>query len=347
MRELHVVAVSEDGHHLVLANSADAGRGGFRIAIDERLQAALRGDLGGPGERDRRPESALSPREIQARLRAGDSPEEVARAAGVALARIERFSGPVLSERTRVVDEARAARLERQRRGLSALPLGEAVDAALGDVAGLKPGSVEWTAWRRENATWVVRLTYTARGRTRSAEWGWAPSRREVTALDNAAAALAYVAPAAPARRRTRSAAKLSTARPPTAGHAATDSPPPSARSTARTRTVRKSAAGSTTTPVARPGPRKGARPASTSAATRADVLPVRATPAATGRSAALDGAAGTAPEQGSDTAPDAGKRGSGGRTSVPSWADVLLGTTPRGAPDAGRADKGPPRARR
>ncbi|MDQ6650137.1 MAG: septation protein SepH, partial [Actinomycetota bacterium] len=193
MRQLHVVAVSDDGQHLVLATTAEAATGGFRVAVDDRLRAALRGDLGRPGQRDVRVESALSPRQIQARLRSGESAEEVARAAGVPLKRIERFSGPVLGERAQVLEDARSATLSRARRGPSALPLGASVDLALGGVAGLRAESVTWTAGRREDGRWTVSLSYLARGRTKTVRWLWAPAERAVTALDPGASALGHV----------------------------------------------------------------------------------------------------------------------------------------------------------
>ena len=114
MRELFVVGLSEDGRSVVLATTRDASNGGFRVAVGERLAAAIRGDLPRPGELVVR-DSALTPKQIQAQLRAGASPEEIALEAGVAVARVERFSGPVLSERARVIDAARAAHLVRGR----------------------------------------------------------------------------------------------------------------------------------------------------------------------------------------------------------------------------------------
>ncbi|MBC7677751.1 MAG: DUF3071 domain-containing protein, partial [Pseudorhodobacter sp.] len=66
MRELHVVALSEDGRHAVLATTPDAGRGGFRLALDDTLAAALRGELNRPGDTARG--SDLSVKDIQNRL---------------------------------------------------------------------------------------------------------------------------------------------------------------------------------------------------------------------------------------------------------------------------------------
>jgi len=130
VRELHVVAVSEDGRHVLLAGKRGATKGGFRVALDERLGAAVRGDLPRPGEAEPHG-SELTPKEIQARLRSGESAESIALAAGVPVARVERFSGPVQGEMARVIDATRSAYLVRGRLGRSAIPLGAAVDSAI------------------------------------------------------------------------------------------------------------------------------------------------------------------------------------------------------------------------
>ncbi len=211
MRELHVVALSEDGRSVVLATSPDATRGGFRVLVDERLAAAVRGDLGRPGA-TRPPGQELTPKEIQARLRAGESPEQIAHTAGVDLGRVERFSGPVLSERARVIDAVQAAVLERPRSGASALPLGEAVQAHLDAQPHLREDSVQWTARREADGAWVVELSWVARGRTRAAAWRWDPAERTVVPEDPASAALAH-ADEALAAAQLRGAVRTSTGR--------------------------------------------------------------------------------------------------------------------------------------
>jgi hypothetical protein len=192
VRQLHVVALSEDGRSVLLGTSKSAKTGGFSLALDARLAAALRGDLPRPGEQEVR-DTGVSPKEIQARLRAGESPEQIANAAGVPVARVERFAGPVLSERDRIIDEARAAYVSRNRRGPSLLPLGDAVDAALAETSSLRPDSVTWTARRLESGHWLVQVAYLARARSRTAAWVYEPHTRAITASDAASAALGHV----------------------------------------------------------------------------------------------------------------------------------------------------------
>ena len=190
MRELHVVALSEDGRHVVLATRAGAGTGEFRVALDDRLAAAVRGELPPPG-RDAPP--SISPREIQARLRDGQTAEQIAADAGVPLSRVERYAWPVLAELESVVAAARGAVVTRARLGASALPLGAAVQARLAEVAHLAEDSVRWSARRTDPGRWVVEVHWTARGRRRTAGWHYDPATREVSAVDGPSAVLGHV----------------------------------------------------------------------------------------------------------------------------------------------------------
>ncbi|MGB8652495.1 MAG: septation protein SepH, partial [Mycobacteriales bacterium] len=203
MRELHVVAVSEDGRHLLLAGTRGATSGGFRVAIDDRLVAAVRGDLPRPGEVAPGPE--LTPKDIQARLRAGESAEAIAVSAGVPVTRVERFAGPVQGEMARVIDAARSAHLVRGRLGRSALPLGEAVDQALAQTPSLRPESLAWSTHREDAGSWLVTVTWYARARSRTASWQYDPATGALTAADPASAALGHVDAEAGAHRRTAS----------------------------------------------------------------------------------------------------------------------------------------------
>ena len=214
VRELHVVALSSDGKHLIVTPTKGSLRGAYLLPVNARLRKALNGELNpqpkppAPAPKAKaRPdtappaESRHSPREIQARLRAGQTPERVARAAGVPLDRVTRFQGPVLSERALVLDAARDATLSRARRGDSASPLGPSVAANLA-AKGLAADSGDWTAYRRPDGAWVVALTVAARGKARRAEWCWVPQTRTLTALDPYAALLGFVdKPVKPARR--------------------------------------------------------------------------------------------------------------------------------------------------
>ena len=211
MRELHVVALSEDGRSVLLATSRDARTGGFRIKIDDRLAAALRGELPRPGEVAVR-DTSVSPKEIQYRMRAGESAEQIAASAGVPVARVDRFAGPVLSERERIIDQARAASLSRGRLGPSRLTLGDAVASVLANTPSLRPNSVTWETRRLASGHWLVQLSYVARARSRAASWVFDPSTRSLAATDPASAALGHAGDEGAVRSTRRASAPPSVA---------------------------------------------------------------------------------------------------------------------------------------
>jgi hypothetical protein len=193
--------VSDDGQAVLLGPSA--GKASHRLSLDDKLRAAVRGQLSAVGVE--RAEAALSPKEMQARMREGATPEEVAKEAQVPVARVMPYAAPVLAERERIVEQARAAVLHRSRGPNGNRPLGEVVDAHLGEAAGLKTETVEWTARRRRDGAWVVLLAYAARGGRRTASWLWRPVERDLTALDSSATRLASEE-SATARRRPAAA---------------------------------------------------------------------------------------------------------------------------------------------
>jgi hypothetical protein len=184
-QELQALGLSEDGELLVLG-SVDGQR--FAVPLDERLRSIVRGRAGRLGQQEVRLESALSPREMQARMRAGASAADVARAAGIPIERVAPYEGPVLAERARVVDEARAARLP-SRTDDPRRPLGELVDDRLA-TSGVAVHEAEWDAWRRPDGTWMVHVTFTTGDRERRATWSWDPSVRRVRPHDEDAEAL-------------------------------------------------------------------------------------------------------------------------------------------------------------
>ncbi|MDI2128700.1 septation protein SepH [Yinghuangia seranimata] len=185
MPELRVVAVSNDGTRLVL-KAADGTE--FSLAIDERLRAAVRGDRARLGQIEIEVESQLRPRDIQARIRAGATAEEVAQLAGIPVDRVRRFEGPVLAERAFMAERARKTPIRRQ--GESAGPLlGEIVTERL-HLRGAESDSVQWDSWRRDDGSWEILLLYRAEGEMHSASWSFDPPRRLVTTNDDEARSL-------------------------------------------------------------------------------------------------------------------------------------------------------------
>lgn len=159
MLHLTLAGLSEDNERLLLVS--DKGER-FTLAIDSRLRAALRGEHARLGQLEIQMESALRPRDIQARIRAGDTPEAVAQAAQTTVDRVMPYAGPVLDERAHVAERAQRSSVRRKAGDAGAArTLGDAV-AALLRSENTDPETVAWDAWRREDGRWTLSATYTS-----------------------------------------------------------------------------------------------------------------------------------------------------------------------------------------
>lgn len=179
MSELTLVGLDEDGEHVVL-EGPDGQR--FRVRIDDALRAAVRRDR--PQlEQVRADLTGLSPREIQSRVRAGATAEEVAQEADMPVEIVRRYDGPVLAEREYVASQAMATRIGHE----SGAPvLGDLVTDRLAtrDVA---PSAITWDAYRTGTSPWTVEVRFTVGGAERSARWTYDAANRRVRALDDEA----------------------------------------------------------------------------------------------------------------------------------------------------------------
>ena len=188
MQELRFVAVSEDGRYAVLAVPGRSAR--FTLPIDERLRAVALGQTSRLVQYEIEVESPLRPKEIQARIRAGETVEEIADAAGIAVERVRWFEGPVLAERAYVADQAQKASVRRQGDAAPSTPgpqLGEIVAERL-KAFGSDPEDAQWDAKKRGDGSWLVELTFISGGRLHVAEWVFDPRRRHVLPADDNAA---------------------------------------------------------------------------------------------------------------------------------------------------------------
>jgi hypothetical protein len=190
MRELTVVGLDDEGKYVICEGDGPTER--FKLVADDGLRALLRGESPPPEQPplDIQVTNMLSPKEIQARIRAGASVEQVAAASGSDIVRIRRFAHPVLLERARAAELATAAH-PILADGPAVLTLLETVSAAL-VARGLEPDRLSWDAWRNEDSRWTVQLAWKA-GRTDNiAHFFFAPGAHggTVTAIDDAASEL-------------------------------------------------------------------------------------------------------------------------------------------------------------
>ncbi|MCA5893909.1 DUF3071 domain-containing protein [Isoptericola sp. NEAU-Y5] len=180
MAELELARLHEDGEHLVLRDPDGAET---LLAITEALRAAVRRDRPRVEELQARATTTLRPRELQSRLRAGATAEELAEESGLPVDHVQRYEWPVVAERSHVISQVRA-----HRRGGDGdvAPLGEVAGTRLA-ARGVTAGQAQWSARRDGTAPWVVEVRFHAGDRDRSARWTYDPKARVVTALDDEA----------------------------------------------------------------------------------------------------------------------------------------------------------------
>jgi hypothetical protein len=186
MRTLRLVALSDDGKSLILsAESADTDGGErFLLPIDDRVRAAATGDARRLSKIDVDAGTELPPRVIQARIRAGETPEQVAAASGTRVERIMRFAHPVIQERARVAEQAREARV-RLSEGTPTL----ALQQFMGDRLRLLDthiDAVTWDAHRTDDGTWQITGTWAAGEKSGVTRWNLDLPSRTVSPADAA-----------------------------------------------------------------------------------------------------------------------------------------------------------------
>jgi hypothetical protein len=299
VQQLHLVGFTTDSDHLILSAKKGAKSGSFTVPLDERLLEVIADAVRRRNSDDSEvtaaplplpPElkpasdaskrvSALSPRELQARLRAGRSVAQVAREAGADEEWVAKFEPPVLAERERIVNRARELVYVKPRRGESAERLGLAVRWNLAD-RGIRYTDGEfdtgWSAFHVGAATWGVTFAFASRGRRNVAEWEVDFAEGEVLARNRAASDLGYAEPGR--RRRLAALVPMASDAPPSAPRARDANAPGADDRAPAKRAAPKKRGAKKTAPVKRIG-KKSARksvPARKTAGRRA--APARAT---------------------------------------------------------------------
>jgi hypothetical protein len=181
MAKLTFTGRSGDGKRLLLVDESGQEHS---LVIDARLRRALSGAPATNGQLEIPMESTLRPRDIQMRIRAGETPEAVAHAAGTSVEKIMPFAAPVMAERAHVAQRAQLASVRRRANESGARTLGEAVSAHLRS-HNVDPGVVEWDAWRREDGRWTLTALYEVAGRTGTGTFSHDPRGNFVTVDDD------------------------------------------------------------------------------------------------------------------------------------------------------------------
>jgi hypothetical protein len=212
VQQLHLVGLTTDLDGLILSARRGAKSGSFVVKLDRplletiadtvrRRDGATSADVVGAidrvtGAAGVRPSSLLSPREIQARLRAGRTVREVADEAGVDEDWVERFAEPIRAEQAQVVERAAQLLYVKPRRGESAESLATSVRWNLADKGVRLPTDLldaGWSAHQVHEAIWLVRFVYVSRGRRQVAEWELDLRDGTLAARDRLASQLGFI----------------------------------------------------------------------------------------------------------------------------------------------------------
>ena len=179
MRELKVTDV--DGATLVVTD--DEGNE-FRVPVDETSLRRLR------HSRSTEDGPRVSPKDIQAHLRAGLSNEEISALTGATLDLIQRFETPVLAEREFIITSALAVPTQNTVEtdtGNFSTAFGTVITQRLHS---LNATAERWATWKEETGSWVVKLEFTANGIEHDARWSFEPRKRTLTPVNSDASTL-------------------------------------------------------------------------------------------------------------------------------------------------------------
>ena len=175
MTELKVVGKSEDGDHLEMV---DAEGNKFSIRVSDSLKAVINERRLTPVTE---PAQQISIKEIQARLRAGESYGEVSRISGLSLEKIERYASPIMQERAWIIEQAEKASPKGSSMTLSDLVIHRLAPR------GVNMNQISWNTWRLEDGTWNLVLSYPSSEGHSEATWSFDSNKRTLFSKDDGA----------------------------------------------------------------------------------------------------------------------------------------------------------------
>ena len=177
MQELKVIGI-EDG--ALIAASEDGDR--YRVAIDAVMQTKIR-----QLQSQRTTTTRVSPREIQAHIRAGMSREQVAAATGASVEDVERYEGPVLAERDHMLAQALATTVHIAGDDYTSHSFGAVIRERL---AGLGARDERWACWKDEIHGWLIKVEFTADDIDHDARWAYDARGQALQPLNSEAGTL-------------------------------------------------------------------------------------------------------------------------------------------------------------
>jgi len=178
MSELRLTGKNPEGTHLTLTNPIGEE---FTVRISDTLRATVNQPrLAAVSASD--DVETMSVKEIQRRLRSGETMDAIARDGYISVEKVERFAGPILQERVYILDQAFAVVLRKE----SARDQETFYDVVISRLApmGVDSDSLSWNTWRIDDGTWTIDLAYPNRDGHGSATWNFDLKRRSITATN-------------------------------------------------------------------------------------------------------------------------------------------------------------------
>jgi hypothetical protein len=176
---------SEDGTHI---NLEDTQGNKFRLQMSDDVKAAINQPrlvaVSNPKHQGDPAEPALvTVKEIQSRLRTGETMNEISESTDWSIAKIEKYSGPILQERAYVISIAVKTLLRKD----AYSPNLE--NAAIAQLAprGVNIDEIEWNTFRNHDGTWEIKLSYPTREGISYARWNFDLQKHVLQTVDEGA----------------------------------------------------------------------------------------------------------------------------------------------------------------
>lgn len=164
MRQLRLVGIHENGSSLQV--SSDDGMS-YELPVDDALRSAMAEIARSRAPRNREESSVHSPREIQARVRAGASAYDLSLEWDIPVEDIVKYEGPVLAEREHMAELARRVEVSgpqtdaeyREVFGEEPADLGSMVVHRLNQLH-IDSETARWNSWKDPEGQWIITVEF-------------------------------------------------------------------------------------------------------------------------------------------------------------------------------------------
>jgi hypothetical protein len=180
MRDLRLVG-HEDG--TVIFESLEGEK--YRVLADEALRVSVRNAANAKPA-----DLSITPRDIQDRIRSGETVQQIAETTGADVDFIEKFAQPVIYELEHIVQSALSIRITiagDRFNDDTQEEFGRLIEARL---AANGAAQVEWTSKRADGGVWLVSAHYEIKGHRGIALWAFEPRKFHLSPENESAVAL-------------------------------------------------------------------------------------------------------------------------------------------------------------